>query len=345
MDLSQHVFLSHLKGSVVNGLFACEQPDPSSNCFVTPLLHQTLLSVEGPDAHKFLQGQLSCDLREVDQDGSRLGTHCNIKGHIASLYRVMRSPEQGYWLRVHHTLTDTGFNLLKKYSIFSKVSLQNLSQSHSGLGFSGSLAKDCLQHCLGQPIALEEYHSIRNEHWTLTRIPGNRYELWGTTEILAALLPEILALASPAPTEQWILQDIEQGLPDIRPETQESFIPQMLNLQVFKGISFNKGCYTGQEIVTRLQHRGQLKKPMYRAQVTAKQAPTPGDMINSDSKEGVGQVVISATSNINANQYELLAVINKERAENEQIFLATGEPLSLLELPYHLDPRLFESKR
>ncbi|WP_193495705.1 CAF17-like 4Fe-4S cluster assembly/insertion protein YgfZ [Nitrincola alkalisediminis] len=345
MDLSQHVLLSHLNGSVVNGLFECEQPASSSNCCVTPLIHQTLLSVEGPDAHTFLQGQLSCDLREVDQDGSRLGTHCNIKGHIVSLYRVMRSPAQGYWLRVHHDMADTGFKLLKKYSIFSKVSLQPLFESHSGLGFSGASALACLEHCLGQSLAMEEGSFIRHADWTLTRTPGNRYELWATTETLVSLLPEVLTLASPAPTEQWILQDIEQGLPDIRPETQESFIPQMVNLQVFKGISFNKGCYTGQEIVTRLQHRGQLKKPMYRAQVSAKQAPLPGSLINSDSKEGVGQVVLAAASNANENQYEVLAVINKASAENEHLFLPTGEPISLLELPYQLDPRLFESKR
>ncbi|MFC6671636.1 YgfZ/GcvT domain-containing protein [Marinobacterium aestuariivivens] len=146
-------------------------------------------------------------------------------------------------------------------------------------------------------------------------------------------------------TEQWELGEIRAGIPDLRPETVEAFIPQMTNLQALHGVSFTKGCYTGQEIVTRLQHRGQLKRPMYRARVANDSCPQPGTALHSTAKENIGQVVLAAPSG--DGEYELLAVIVKDLAETGPVLLGgqSGPALELLDLPYPLDPELFRSKR
>src|SRR5690606_34278298 len=98
------------------------------------------------------------------------------------------------------------------------------------------------------------------------RVPGTpaRYELWTSrsepTRALAdAGLPE-------RPASHWELQEILAGVGEVVSATREEFIPQMLNLQSLGGISFKKGCYTGQEIVARMQYLGTLKKRMYLAQ-------------------------------------------------------------------------------
>jgi hypothetical protein len=119
----------------------------------------------------------------------------------------------------------------------------------------------------------------------------------------------------------------------------------MTNLQALRGVSFTKGCYTGQEIVTRLQHRGQLKRPMYRATVSSDSRPLPGTALHSADKDNIGKVVLAAPAA--EGQFELLAVIVKDLAESTPILLGSqsGPALQLLDLPYQLDPELFQSKR
>jgi folate-binding protein YgfZ len=161
-------------------------------------------------------------------------------------------------------------------------------------------------------------------------------------------MPQVLELveqsASPAQRNDWELLEIDAGIPELAPVTSEAFIPQMTNLQALNGVSFTKGCYTGQEIVTRLQHRGQLKKPMYLAEVHCKDAPSPGDTLASTQKDNVGQVVRAAHI---PGGCRLLAVIAKDQAENQPLHLGNpeGPLLQLLPLPYELDPALFQSKR
>ena len=63
-------------------------------------------------------------------------------------------------------------------------------------------------------------------------------------------------------SERWHLADIQAGLPMIYANTSEKFLPHYINLPALGGVSFNKGCYTGQEIIARMQHRGTLKYHM-----------------------------------------------------------------------------------
>ncbi|MFN3880379.1 MAG: YgfZ/GcvT domain-containing protein [Nitrincola lacisaponensis] len=321
-------------------------PDTAS-CLYTPLLHQQMLKVTGTDAMTFLQGQLSCDLRDVIREGSRLGAHCNIKGHMISLFRVIAQNEQCFWLRTHQGLAEKALAQLKKYIIFSKATA-SLDTQRCGIGFQGPGAAEVICQFTGlsaEQIPETPSATCVSGHWILCCISPGRYELWGEAD---ELKPHLALLQSdsahPMPLQQWLLGDIQAGIPDLRPETSEAFIPQMTNLQVFEGVSFRKGCYTGQEIVTRLQHRGQLKRPMYRVRVRCDERPLAGMSLHCDDKENVGQVVLAADT-AETGVFELLAVILKERAEKDRVWLANHCPVEHLELPYTLDPRLFESKR
>jgi folate-binding protein YgfZ len=99
----------------------------------------------------------------------------------------------------------------------------------------------------------------------------------------------------------------------------EEYIPQMLNLQEFGGISFNKGCYLGQEIVARMQYRGRLKRKLHRGQTT--QPVKPGDPIISATGSTLGKIVASAGQ-------EFLAVISVAGADTS-FRLSNGENLTL----------------
>lgn len=312
--------------------------NPSSG--VVPLSHQRIIRIQGPDSSRFLQGQLSCDLSEVARLGSRLGAHCNIKGHMISLFRVMQQAADCFWLRTHTGLFDKALATLNKYIIFSKAEA-SAAEELVGIGLFGPEAERLAGTLVAHPPT-EVDALVAEGNRVLVRLPGERFECWLPVEEACALLDRCADQA--ADGDRWLLEEIRAGVADLRPETSEAFIPQMTNLQVHEGVSFTKGCYTGQEVVTRLQHRGILKKPMYRAAVTSAERPQPGQALSTAEKDAVGQVVIAAP--VAEGHYELLAVINRESAEQQPILLGdrSGPRLELLTLPYQLDPRLFERK-
>jgi folate-binding protein YgfZ len=87
------------------------------------------------------------------------------------------------------------------------------------------------------------------------------------------------------------LFDIQAGVPRIHPETSGAFLPHDINLDQLGAISFEKGCYTGQEIIARMQYRGKLKKRMRTATLTTDNPPTPG------SDDSLGTIVDVASQN------------------------------------------------
>lgn len=319
-------------------------PDTTSmTARIVPLSHQRIIRIQGPESAKFLQGQLSCDMNEVAANGSRLGAHCNIKGHMISLFRVLQRDPDSFWLRTDASLLEKALATLNKYILFSKADADS-AEELVGIGLFGSDARRLAQRIMATPP--DNTNQVINDgNRLLVQVPGERFECWLPADEASSLIDTLLEDATPAGATSWLLEEIRAGLPDLRAETSEAFIPQMTNLQAHEGVSFTKGCYTGQEVVTRLQHRGILKKPMYRARIQSTHCPQPGQPLCTAEKEGVGQVVIAAA--VDDDHCELLAVITKEQAEHYPVLLGdpAGPRLELLELPYRLDPRLFESKR
>lgn len=280
-----------------------------------------LFSVEGVEAASFLQGQLTADVAALNTGEHLIAAHCSIKGSMVGLFRVMRISDECFWLRVHQEIAESAFNNLKKYSIFSKVELNFID---SAKGFC--LSKD----------HLESVKSSEVDRSFAAQIDAEHVEFW-STDIEAQ---NRLARDASDSLEAWYEINVRAGIFDLREATQETFIPQMCNLQAIDGVSFSKGCYTGQEIVTRLQHRGILKKAMYGFTLPQGHSISIGEpLFNADQVE-VGTVVLTSST----DQTSLLAVIQQSEKEGV-IFTESGAALTALELPYTLDPKLFESKR
>lgn len=166
--------------------------------------------------------------------------------------------------------------------------------------------------------------------------PG-RAELWVPAEQADAIRDQLTATLEQADLNEWLLGQIRAGIGQVMPQTRELFIPQMLNLQAVGGVSFKKGCYTGQEIVARMQYLGKLKRRLYRLSLATSETPAPGTPLFSPShNSSIGEVVIAA----NADQsVELLAVLQAEAADSGDVRLGAleGPGLQLLDLPYTLD--------
>ena len=133
---------------------------------------------------------------------------------------------------------------------------------------------------------------------------------------------------------EWHFEKIQQGIPDISPETQEHFVAQMLNLDRLNGISFDKGCYTGQEIIARMQHLGRIKRRMLL--LTISEAHKPGDKIQLGEKN-IGEIV--NVSNLGSLHLALAVMqmdqLNKAREQNPE--KTEFENFTIMKLPYSLD--------
>lgn len=307
-------------------------------CF-TPLQHQRLIAVAGADTDKFLQGQLTCDLREVTEQQSLMAAHCTPKGGMLSLMRLIRQPDQ-LLLRLHQELLEGTLKQLGKYIIFSKAELTDVSERYLGLGVSGAGASGWVAKLFGS-APTQPQQQVNSQLGCAVCLESERFELWIDSEYSEPLQQALLGL-SQSPLEQWLAADICAGIPDLRSQTLDSWIPQMVNLQAIEGVSFRKGCYTGQEVVTRLQFRGKLGKYMLAltAELPQDIELEPGSAI-ANPRQDIGKVVYA--TRVNGRSY-LLAVVNKLMSDDQPLSVA-GHELSRLELPYEIDPALFERKQ
>lgn len=311
-----------------------------------PLTDQAIISMEGPDSEKFLQGQLSCDLEQLNPQLSLLGANCTPKGMVIGAFRLLQRAPGSILLRLPQSVADAAVANLKKYSVFSKTDINRVDEQWVGLGLIGAEAEAVLSK-LQIPVPSQVNQQVQTERLIAVRVAGNlpRFEIWCPIEHAQNIWQQLADSCSLASSKQWQAAEIEAGLVQLDPDSIESYIPQMLNLQAVDGISFNKGCYTGQEVVARLQFRGKLKKLMYSATVVRddnlSQAPVPGTTLYNSAGRSVGKVL----SCVPQQQTILLqAVINKSAADNGDLHLhsAAGAAVTIQPLPYEIDPELFQ---
>ena len=241
-----------------------------------PLLSAThklgCLQVSGPDSITFLQGQTSCDFNALTETQSLFGAICNVKGRVITNFYASYYDDK-IVLIMSSDLLELTLTHLKKYAVFFKTEMIDVSESYdfhylfseenlipnpdnlfatlttqNGFAVQISDIKD------GGSKTEEVTHSLLVTEKTLS-----------VTSFIHSLSEELSKNGSDACVTNDDLNGLSifNGQPLITKDTSEKFIPQMLNMQLTQGVNFKKGCYTGQEIVARMQYRGNLKKRAY----------------------------------------------------------------------------------
>lgn len=313
-------------------------PESEAELHLVDLSPLGAISASGPDSQKFLQGQLTCDLVTLPDEHASLGAHCNPKGRAISAFYALKLSQEEFVLSLPRDLADTARNALAKYAVFFKTEVANLGD-HRWLGICGRDAAGSAAHLLSLdrlvPGGVTPFD--HNGHRALAHAISEQQVALLVPESQAAdLWQELAQNLSPAGYDRWQQLLIEAGIPQLHAATSEEFIPQVLNLHLLGGVSFKKGCYTGQEIVARMQFRGSSKKRLYRARCTSGEIPAPGMPIyGTKSEHSIGDLVQACRAPVGI---ELLAVLNKSSvAEGEALKLADGRSLEILELPYDGD--------
>ncbi len=304
------------------------------DCALSDLSHLGLIRASGADVRDFLQGQLTSDIRQVDANHSQMSSYCSPKGRMLATFRLFQRGDDIY-LQLPREVLPAILKRLRMFVLRAQVTLDDASDELVSVGLAG----DCAESLLPGPAPTADNGVSQTGEFTVIRIPGDRprFELIAPAAAMQEFWTRAAATATPASPDSWPLLDIRAGLPTVVSETAEAFVPQMANLQLVDGVSFTKGCYTGQEIVARMQYLGKLKRRMYRVRIPGDRCPQPGEELfsaSSESGQGAGRVVDARPSPDGG--CEALAVIQISSAEQNDLHLgsADGPALVIEDLPY-----------
>lgn len=223
-----------------------------------------LISVTGPDAERYLQGQITYDIHQLNADKHVLCAHCDAKGKVWSSMRLFHW-QGGFGYLQLGSLNQLQPDALRKYAVFSKLNINVESQTVL-LGVTGSGARDALERLYPYlPDAKQQVVSHTESQSTLLYLaqPSERFILILSPQQADWVREQLRNISQLGESQQWQALDIAAGLPIIDEINSGQFIPQALNLQALEAISFTKGCYIGQEMVARAKYRGANKRAMY----------------------------------------------------------------------------------
>lgn len=302
---------------------------------ISPLSQYSFLAIEGPDSSKFLQGQTTCDWRAISTEQASLGSYCSIKGRmVISFLAGMASPESAL-LRLHADTADNGRDTLGKYIVFSKAKIRNAGAERVAIGINGKMARQRLMTVF-DTLPSQAMAQVSSDKGIIVQLDdaGERFEYWGLCAQAIALWQQLSSTAEVCSANYWEALNIGAGIGEVCANSQDMFIPQMLNYQVIGGVSFSKGCYTGQEVVARMQYRGKLKRRLYKAEVAglARDYPAGTELYSGDNGQSIGNLVSMVNGDTSST---LLAVLTAEAVTDGNIHFADSSAvLSIKELPY-----------
>jgi folate-binding protein YgfZ len=207
-----------------------------------------VLAARGAGGSAFLQGQLSNDLARLTAHVSLLAGLHNPQGRALAVLRLVRTAPEEILAVLPREIVEATVARLRKFVLRAKVAISDESAAFQVVGIAGSdTARADARRALGA-IAVLHLEVGAQRELALAPAAGAR-QVSG-----AAILPRAA----------WRALDIAAGLPQVYAATSEAFVAQMLNLDVLGGIAFDKGCYTGQEIIARAHYRGRIKRRMQR---------------------------------------------------------------------------------
>ena len=291
---------------------------------VVSVNHRGFIKLSGPDSEKFLQGQVTCDLTQLDTQSSLNGAHLTPKGRIIFLFSITRDSQGALLLETNPSVIELAMASFKKYSVFFKTEITEVTDQFVSVLVSGPNADTIINKIDADTSRL---------------IDIDTYSLSIRAERTQACLSKVSGELIPAGQGYSDLLRIRSGTADVTAESSDSFIVQMINLDAQNYISFKKGCYTGQEIVARAHYRGTVKRRMYILNLATSTLPAIGEgLINSDGKVigNVTNVALASDKTI-----EILAILAIKSADSTQVKFADLDYIDLTQrpLPYEIIER------
>ncbi|WP_425641764.1 YgfZ/GcvT domain-containing protein [Marinomonas gallaica] len=278
-----------------------------------------VISVMGPDSAKLLQGQTTADMKLVSEQSSTFGAVCTPKGRIIANFFIVRTASESYQLVLKLDVLDTLLAHLKKYAVFFKTELNNVSeQFHVSSMFA--LTDNTTPQEQYELAILTTYQDGCSQ-----LILNNTY--YQETLTVAPVTEELPDAEDPAAHQ---VMGLLAARPLIGESLREEILPQWINMHRNGGISFTKGCYTGQEIVARMKYRGKSKKHL--ALAVSDNSHTIGSSVANEEDKTIGEIFdVAQIGTVTVAQL----ILNVDQSDIKSV-VSEGKEMQLIPLPYVL---------
>ena len=262
------------------------------------LNNRALLKLSGSENEAFLQAQLSNDISKLDNSSVQLNAYCQHQGKILALFWVIRDGDD-FLLSFPLDLLDSIKARLQMFVLMADVKIIDETEQYLQIGVIGKSQKDSL---------------TINEQLSL---------------ILAD--PKNLSKFDLTSQDHWDKACIDSFLPEVNITSTETYIPQMLNLDINEfGVNFSKGCFPGQEVVARLHYLGKAKRRLF-----AFKSSSPlsiGDTLHcAESKSAKASGSVVSQVKFGADFY-CLATLEVENKDNK-ITINNDQGPTLIRIP------------
>jgi folate-binding protein YgfZ len=306
-----------------------------SNGFISPVPALGVLQVQGEEMNSFLQGQLTNDIDKLEDGHAQWTGFCSPKGRLLATFLAVREGDT-IWLLLNRELAAPIAKRLSMYVMRAKVTVKDNSASTlvfgitgdagaSALGSAGLIAAQSMQ-AAGNPLTIGlPPVTVSDKSMPRFLVLCGQDQISATFSSLTGDLPQ-------RSSQHWRATEVISGIARVSAPIQESFVPQMINFELIGGVDFEKGCFTGQEVVARSQHLGKMNRRMYLANTSS--TPAPGDDVLDGQGKATGTVVASAPAaavGVDAQS----VVLFESRTDAEQLEV-NGEPLTAMPLPYEI---------
>jgi folate-binding protein YgfZ len=280
--------------------------------FVAELPGLNILEISGEDAGDFIQAQFTNDISQLSDQNSQYSAWCNSRGRIIANFFISRVHD-AYLLTLPGEMIDMVYQRLSMYILRSRVSLTDKSKIYRCIGLC---ELDAIER-----LSESSEGSNSNKAFVLVDMPvdkGKRFILIDMKEDRSSLHEFFDSTILIGDEKLWQKFDILAGLPWITIKTSEKLLPQEVSLDQLGGLSYNKGCYPGQEVIARIHYRSKLNNKLYCGIAgLAEKAIQPGASIYNDSHDRKSGIVIN-TAVLPDNKQLLLAVMDMESVDNNK---------------------------
>jgi folate-binding protein YgfZ len=292
---------------------------------ICDLSHYGLVKISGEDAAQFLHAQFTNDVLALQSGQSQLNGWCSPKGRLLAVFWLWRIDDE-YYMLLQKSLQLAIQKRLGMFILRSKVTLEDVSATTVRIGLLRASPAPGTDH----PYAVDDILSsftpapgniTNTDRGTSARLGPSRTVLVTSPATAEAVWKELCKTLPPLTVNEWDLAGINEGVIEVVPDTQDSYVPQMANLELVGGVSFKKGCYPGQEIVARTQYRGILKRRMAKVSHLSSIPLKPGTPVYSPQypDQSVGSVALSARSS--TSSVVALVVVQLESINSNSLYL------------------------
>lgn len=252
-------------------------PDLDHTSIARVLEDAAVLEARGEDALKWVNGQVTQDVRELHEDRATYSLVVNPKGRVAADAWIHRRGESVFFVMPRATM-DTVIEQFDKYIIMEDVELLRRDD----------LAVVSVQGAGSSKAAAAHTHAV-----AAARFGGEGVDLLVPTNDAAKALAALDAATLRADDAVWNASLLVRGIPRFGADFGDTTYPQEAGLET-RAVSFQKGCYLGQEVICMLENRGQLSRKLVRLEAARGAAPSPKAAVTTVDGVAVGEITTSA---------------------------------------------------